>query len=64
MSEATVAQGVAETDQGDVLEGRLYVRDVKGMGLSTLELADTSTHLGKETNSKMSRVCICLSLMS
>ena len=43
MSEATVAQGVAETDQGDILEGGLYVRDVKGMGLSTLELADTST---------------------
>ena len=64
MSEATVAQGVAKTDQGDILEGGLYVRDVKGMGLSTLELADASTHLGKETNSKMSRVCICLSLMS
>ena len=64
MSEAMVVLGVTETVQGDMLKERLYVRDVKGMEISTFGLMGTSTHLGKETNSKMSRVCICLSLMS
>ena len=64
MSEAMVVLGMAETVQGDILKERLYVRDVKEMGISTFGLVDTSTHLGKETNSKVFKACICLSLMS
>ena len=64
MFEAMVVLGMAETVQGDVLKERHYVRDFKGMGISTFELVDTSTHLGKESNSKVFKACICLSLRS
>ena len=64
MSEVVVVLGVVETVQGDALKDRLDVRDVNGMGISTFTLVDTSTHLGKGTNIKVSTVCICVSLMS
>ena len=63
MTEEVVALGVAETVMGGALKDRLYAIDHKGMGKSTLELVDTSTHLGKEANSKVFKACICLSLM-
>ena len=64
MTEEVVALGVAETVMGGALKGDLNDIEHEDMGKSTLELVDTSTHLGKETNSKSFRVCICLSLMS
>ena len=45
MSEAMVALGVAETVQGVILKGRLYVRDVMGMGLSAFRTGCMPAHL-------------------
>ena len=64
MSKAMVVLGKAETVQGDVLKEGHYVRDFKGMGISTFTLESTSTHSGMETNSKVLKACICVSLMS
>ena len=64
MSEAMVVLGVTETVQGDILKDRLYVRDVMEMGLSAFRTGGYQHTLRKETNSKISNACICLSLRS
>ena len=43
-SEAMVALGIAETVQGAILDGRLNVRDVMGMGLSTFRTGGIPAH--------------------
>ena len=45
-----VALGIAETVQGAILDGRLNVRDVMGMGLSTFRTGGIPAHF-KEGNS-------------
>ena len=45
MSEAMVALGIAETVQGAILDGRLNVGDVKGMGLSAFRAGRKPAHL-------------------
>ena len=45
MTKGTVALVVAETVKGAILKGRLYVRDVIGMGLSAFGTGWIPAHL-------------------
>ena len=65
MSEAMVALGVAETVQGgqSSREGSMFEMSGEGDHLH-LGLGEYQHTSGKETNSKISNACICVSLRS